>query len=493
MKFGALLRTSAGEVPELQELFTAYKQLKKHLKRLPEKNALAGGAAAISEAEARALGATEADFVAALSADVARFNDMFLEREEDAVIRLRSLEDDAVASATAADLKDVYRRFVDFHGEMLLLVHWSILAYTGMVKILKKHHKRTGLLVRAPHLDNLAGQPFCSTELMSELVRKAESDIDVLRSRLAAIGTAPLASATSQSAALLQAARDKHGTADAAGLLAAASDSGSAPSGDDGGTSGEASDAETGRARAASGAAGGQSPDPSTASGSVPGGDGGAAASPGGRRKRRAAQLAAGAGGSGAVAAAAADGTGASPAADGGGPPAKQHRVSDAAAVKPHPAPASAGRQQPASSGSGSGNRTASAGGPGASTGAQAQRQAAAAAPIAAAMGPSGPSGSHDKRDAAQPAAVAAAATPIPGAAGALPQHRQQPLVRPPQQQSQGQPRPARILAQTQAALGLWKELTETASTPSTVLPVRRGPLPVQYAASSVTTDQSAA
>lgn len=32
MKFGALLRTSAGEVPELQELFTAYKQLKKHLK-----------------------------------------------------------------------------------------------------------------------------------------------------------------------------------------------------------------------------------------------------------------------------------------------------------------------------------------------------------------------------------------------------------------------------------------------------------------------------
>lgn len=36
--------------------------------RLPEKHVLAGGAAAISEADARALGATEADFVAALSA-----------------------------------------------------------------------------------------------------------------------------------------------------------------------------------------------------------------------------------------------------------------------------------------------------------------------------------------------------------------------------------------------------------------------------------------
>lgn len=43
------------------------------------------------------------------AADVARFNDMFLEREEDAVIRLRSLEDEGSAAHTAAVLKDVYR------------------------------------------------------------------------------------------------------------------------------------------------------------------------------------------------------------------------------------------------------------------------------------------------------------------------------------------------------------------------------------------------
>jgi len=40
---------------------------------------------------------------------VARFNDMFLEREEDAVIRLRSLEDEGSAAHSAAALKDVYR------------------------------------------------------------------------------------------------------------------------------------------------------------------------------------------------------------------------------------------------------------------------------------------------------------------------------------------------------------------------------------------------
>lgn len=48
----------------------------------------------------------------------------------------------------------------------------------------------------------------------------------------------------------------------------------------------------------------------------------------------------------------------------------------------------------------------------------------------------------------------------------------------------------------TQAALGLWKELTETASTPSTVLPVSRRTVLQggrQCPATSVTTDQSAA
>ena len=58
-----------------------------------------------------------------------------------------------------------YKRFVDFHGELLLLLHWSLLAYTGLVKILKKHLKRTGRPVGAPQLDDLLSQPFCSVEV----------------------------------------------------------------------------------------------------------------------------------------------------------------------------------------------------------------------------------------------------------------------------------------------------------------------------------------
>ncbi len=50
---------------------------------------------------------------------MARFNDLFLEREEDAVIRLRSLEDEAAAAVTAPDLKEVYRSGLGLPGRNL--------------------------------------------------------------------------------------------------------------------------------------------------------------------------------------------------------------------------------------------------------------------------------------------------------------------------------------------------------------------------------------
>lgn len=48
-------------------------------------------------------------------------------------------------------------------GEMVLLLHWSLLNYAAVVKILKKHDKRTGLLLRAPYLANVLQQvtPSC--------------------------------------------------------------------------------------------------------------------------------------------------------------------------------------------------------------------------------------------------------------------------------------------------------------------------------------------
>ena len=93
MKFAALLRHSAEDLPELSELFRSYKQLKKRLKTLPQRCNSPAARLSLSEISQR-----EAIFVRAILQNVQSFNDTFLDREENAVIQLRSLEDAQVAA-----------------------------------------------------------------------------------------------------------------------------------------------------------------------------------------------------------------------------------------------------------------------------------------------------------------------------------------------------------------------------------------------------------
>ena len=105
MKFAALLRSSAEHSPELQGLFVCYKQLKKKIKQLPDgqiHDAGRDGVAAEQE---------EASFVQIIIADVHHFNDLFIEREEDSVIRLGSIEDAAESASTPADIVQVLKRY----------------------------------------------------------------------------------------------------------------------------------------------------------------------------------------------------------------------------------------------------------------------------------------------------------------------------------------------------------------------------------------------
>eukprot|EP00983_Pelagomonas_calceolata_P040091 1137454-Pelagomonas_calceolata.AAC.2 len=61
--------------------------------------------------------------------------------------------------------RDLHKRLVDYHGEVLLLVHWSVLAYTATVKVrlqasLCRSHRlqhKMRLLSRAEHVS------LCST------------------------------------------------------------------------------------------------------------------------------------------------------------------------------------------------------------------------------------------------------------------------------------------------------------------------------------------
>ena len=58
--------------------------------------------------------------------------------------------------------------------------HWTSLNYTALVKILKKHDKRSSLRLRSPVLVSALQQPFYSTEVLTELIKKTEARFRVL-------------------------------------------------------------------------------------------------------------------------------------------------------------------------------------------------------------------------------------------------------------------------------------------------------------------------
>ncbi|PSC75736.1 SPX domain-containing 1-like [Micractinium conductrix] len=155
-------------------------------------------------APARHDAAQEARFTALVERCVQQLNDDFLSREEMLVIKADLAQSAAYFASSREELSAAYTSTVNLHGELVLLCHWSMCAYTGIVKILKKHHKRTGQRVQSAMLATLLSQPFCSLEEVRGMVRAAEAQMQALASRL---GLAP-AAAPAAGAAAAAAVRD---------------------------------------------------------------------------------------------------------------------------------------------------------------------------------------------------------------------------------------------------------------------------------------------
>ncbi|CAN6283103.1 unnamed protein product [Urochloa humidicola] len=176
MKFGKRLKKQVEEsLPEWRDKFLAYKRLKRLVRLVP-----AGSSAAAPRRRA-----AEAAFVRLLDGEVDRFNTFFLEQEEDFVIRHKELQEAvkkvaAAARPAAETMKRVRKEVVDLHGEMVLLLNYSAINYTGLAKILKKYDKRTGRLLRLPFIEKVLGQPFFATELISGLVRECEATMEAV-------------------------------------------------------------------------------------------------------------------------------------------------------------------------------------------------------------------------------------------------------------------------------------------------------------------------
>lgn len=93
--------------------------------------------------------------------------------------RQRALE--AMQTATPSALHVAAHTLAKFHGEVVLLENWALLNWSALVKVLKKHDKQTSLHLRSPMLRRLVNQPWHSTELLEQLVLRAERTFNELR------------------------------------------------------------------------------------------------------------------------------------------------------------------------------------------------------------------------------------------------------------------------------------------------------------------------
>ncbi|CAL9110344.1 unnamed protein product [Musa acuminata var. zebrina] len=195
MKFGKDFRNHLEEtLPEWRDKFLAYKALKKLIKHLPQPPPL--GADLPDEpprGAARPLDAVlEAWFVGILNEELEKFNDFYVDKEEDFVIRLQELKERIEkirANKSGAftserefseEMLDIRKAFVTIHGEMVLLKNYSSLNFAGLVKILKKYDKRTGALLSLPFTQRALHQPFFTTEPLTRLVRECEANLEML-------------------------------------------------------------------------------------------------------------------------------------------------------------------------------------------------------------------------------------------------------------------------------------------------------------------------
>ncbi|CAD7694656.1 unnamed protein product [Ostreobium quekettii] len=107
-----------------------------------------------------------------------------MDEEESIVMRLQDLEselnDAQDCENNEEEIGKLAKAFIDFHGEIVMLLHWGHVNYVAVTKILKKHDKQTGLPLHTPCIETVLQQPFFSTELLQRLAKRVGSIVDNL-------------------------------------------------------------------------------------------------------------------------------------------------------------------------------------------------------------------------------------------------------------------------------------------------------------------------
>ncbi|KAL4581785.1 hypothetical protein LXL04_006313 [Taraxacum kok-saghyz] len=203
MKFGKEFGIHLEQtLPEWKDKYLCYKPLKKLLKTLPnptpddfyDHHQPPPNRDGNPQPLPPQLAEVQQWFVRILNEELDKFNDFYVDKEEEFVIRFQELKqrieqvkeksckNGVFTSETefSDEMMEIRREFVTIHGEMVLLKNYSSLNFAGIIKILKKYDKRTGGLLRI-HFTQLAlRQPFFTTEPLTRLVHECEENLELL-------------------------------------------------------------------------------------------------------------------------------------------------------------------------------------------------------------------------------------------------------------------------------------------------------------------------
>ncbi|GFY96968.1 SPX domain-containing protein 1 [Actinidia rufa] len=189
MKFGKSLRNEiAKALSAWENEFISYKELKKQLNLIAQ------------QAAGERIG-----FITLLDSELEKVNKFFIEKEEEYIIRGKELKERVANLESIGDRTQVKLDILEFHREMVLLLQYSVLnfagkslslsyynieyvayhvpvldprsgtiCFSGLLKIVKKHNKKTGISISLAFMPMVLQQPFFITDLICKLLKECE-------------------------------------------------------------------------------------------------------------------------------------------------------------------------------------------------------------------------------------------------------------------------------------------------------------------------------
>ncbi|TXG69329.1 hypothetical protein EZV62_004264 [Acer yangbiense] len=160
-KYGKQLRDEVERsIPEWRGEVISYKRLKIQLNSI--ENLLDSGR-------------FDVGFTRLLNNELDKVNRFYIDKEEDYVIRLKELQNRASNLECRTEMLNLQKDILDFHKEMVLLLHYTFLNSTGFIKIVKKHNKRAGVSIQLSFMPRVLEQPFFSTDLLYNLMTECQA------------------------------------------------------------------------------------------------------------------------------------------------------------------------------------------------------------------------------------------------------------------------------------------------------------------------------